>query len=805
MTRKATRLLALAVILAFAAVCTFFGAQAREFEIDASAETLLTKGNRHYLITQQAAQRYNPDEFILIAYKPKDASVFAPQTLERLERIATEIRDIERVQNVLSLVNVPIFTGLEGLPTKIDPSELTWQEQRYSEARLKKSLANHPLYEGLVVNEEQTALGMQVVFEPHPELTRLEREITEIRSNMLERELTDEEQAEVDVLVDERNAINKELQQTRVEEIEQLRALLQPYEQYGEFYLGGGNLLAYQLTTIIKSDLVIFGALIVVIISIVLFYLFRQLRWVLIPLTCCFVCVVMTLGLLSLLGLKVTVISANVFALQIILTLAVIIHIIVQYQELLKEGWVEQQPLVVETIKRKAGPCFYAGITTAIGFGSLIFSGVQPVISFGWMMVVAMLVTLTVSLVLFPALLIGLLRVENHVQEHGFVEKTMTGCAALVSKRARTIVVASVVITLVGVAGCFRLTAENSFLDYFSEDTEVYRELSFIDQEFGGSTPLDILYNVPGQQQKTELVLTAAAVQTVTDIHNKLEQREAIGNITSLADFTLIAKTVAGKPLTEYELTALYRALDEDLRDRLFGSYFSREENQIRISARVQDSTEGLNRAQLMEGIHADMAELGIAKENYQVTNLFVLYQDILSRLVGSQFLTVGIVYLAMALVLWGIFKSIRVALIALVPNVITTASIMGAMGLLGIPLDLMTLTIAAVAMGISVDDTIHYVHRYLEENKHGEGDAVKATNVSVGYALIYTTLIIVLGFASLMLSDFVPSILFGLLTSAAMAFALLTDLTVLPVLLSRYVPQPAAVGSADLNVDSHL
>lgn len=793
MTRSQSRSYALLVILCFAVVTAFFGLQARNFEIDASAETLLTKGNRHYLITQQAAQRYNPDEFILIAFKPANASVFAGETLERIEKISREVRAIERVQNVLSLVNVPIFTGLDALPANLDPDTLTWQNQRYSELRLKKSLTNHPLYEGLVVNEEQTALGMQVVFAPHPELMRLEREITDIRSHLLERDLTSDEQAEVDGLVAKRDAINKQLQQTRVAEIEQLRALLKPYEQHGEFFLGGANLLAYQLTSIIKSDLLIFGALIVAIISVVLFYLFRQLRWVLIPLTCCFVCVVHTLGLLSLIGLKVTVISANVFALQIILTLAVIIHIIVQYQELLKDGMQDQQALVLETIKRKAAPCFYAGITTAIGFGALIFSGVQPVISFGWMMVVAMLVTLAVSLVLFPALLIGLLQVKSHVQEHRFVDQAMVGCAHLVNRHARFIVLASVVVTSIGVAGCFRLTAENSFLDYFSKDTEVYRELSFIDQQFGGSTALDILYNVPKRQQDTELVLSAAAVQTVTDIQKKLAARDGIGNITSLADFTLIAKTVAGKPLTEYELTALYRTLDEDLRNRLFGSYFSRDDNQIRISARVQDSTPGLNREQLMAGIHADMAELGIAKENYQVTNLFVLYQDILSRLVGSQFLTVGIVYFAMALVLWGIFRSIRVALIALVPNVITTAAIMGAMGLLGIPLDLMTLTIAAVAMGISVDDTIHYVHRYLEENQHQQPNPVRATNASVGYALIYTTVIIVLGFASLMLSDFVPSILFGLLTSAAMAFALLTDITVLPVLLSRFVPPAQA------------
>lgn len=792
MNPKTLKTLSFLTVVLFAVLTVFFAWHARNFEIDASAETLLTEGNEKFIITQQAAQRYNPDEFILIAFKPKEASIFAPGTLNRVNQIAQQVAEIERVESVLSIANVPIFTGIGEISPNIDPDQLTWLVKNYSEAWLEKNLTRHPIYEDLLFNGEQTALGIQVVFKQNSELADIDAEITNIRSNLLQRDLTSQEQGTVAELSARQSAINKELQEKRIEEIETIRSMLVPHEEHGEFFLGGGNLLAYQLIQIIQNDLVVFGALIVAIISLVLFYLFRQFRWVFLPLLSCAVCIVITLGLLTLLGLKVTVISANVVALQIILTLAVIIHIVVQYQELQVEGYKDQHALVLATIKRKVKPCFYAGITTAIGFGSLIFSGVQPVISFGWMMVIAMMVTLVVSLVLFPAMLISFLHVKSHVQQHRFVAGIMSGCASLVEKRPWLIVSASLLLTVVGVLGSSRLTAENSFLNYFSKSTEVYRELSFIDREFGGSTPFDVLYNVPEEQQNPELALTAAAIQTVTDIQKKLEQHEAIGSITSLADFTLVAKTVAGKPLTEYELTALYRALDEDLRKSLFGSYFSQNDDQIRISTRVQDSRQGFDRAQLIKDIHSDMEDLGIAEDNYELTNLFVLYQDILSRLVKSQFVTLGIVYLAMALVLWVIFSSIKVALIALVPNIITTASVMGAMGLLGIPLDLMTLTIAAVAMGISVDDTIHYVHRYLEENQRGRGDAVRTTNLSVGYALIYTTLIIVLGFASLVLSDFVPSILFGLLTSAAMVVALLTDITILPVLLRRFISKPA-------------
>lgn len=802
MKAKTLKIVALLITLCFVVAVAFFAWQAKNFEIDASADTLLMKDNKHYLITQQAAERYNPAEFILIAYKPKDQSIFAKETLQRIDKISQEINQIERVKAVRSLVNVPIFTGLKQFSVNISTDDLTWEKQQYNAQEFEKKLTNHPLYEGLLFNSEHTAIGMQVVFKEPNTLKTLQSDIVAIQSLQLKRELTKPESEKLDKLKLKKSIIDKELDEKRINEIEAIREILQPYSSSGEFFLGGNNLLAYQLIKIIKNDLILFGSIILIIISIVLFTLFRQLRWVILPLVCCAASVVCTLGLLAIFGLKVTVISANVIALQIILSLALIIHLIVQYQELLQEGLSEQQALVTETIKRKIKPCFYAGLTTAIGFGSLIFSGIQPVISFGWMMVIAMLVTLFVSLILFPALLITTLKVNTNVKKHSAISFLMHSCANIVNQQPKMIIMASIVVTAIGIAGCFRLTAENSFLDYFKDSTDVYRELSFIDQHFGGSTSFDILYTVPQHQRKAELELSASAVQSISDIQQKLASHSAVGNITSIADFTLIAKTVAGKPLTEYELTALYRGLDNDLKNDLFGSYFNEEQQQIRISSRIKDSTPGLNRSDLLTSIRQDMNDLGIDEKDYQLTNLFVLYQDILSRLVKSQFFTLSIVYLAMALVLWVIFSSIKVALIALIPNIITTATIMGIMGIFGIPLDLMTLTIAAVAMGISVDDTIHYVHRYLEENKKDQDTAVENSHLSVGYAVIYTTAVIILGFAALMFSDFVPSILFGLLTSAAMGIALLTDITILPVLLNRFIrndkretPQTATQG----------
>lgn len=776
-------------VLIFIALIAFFSWQAQKFEIDASAKTLLLKDNKHYIISQLSSLRYNPKEFILIAYKPNSKDIFSNRVLSRIDEIANKIKKIDRVSDVRSLVNVPIFYGIDDLSINIDTDDLSWKQKKFDSQFLKKVLKNHPLYEDLLVNKEQNALSMQVLFKTNKESANLHRQIIGIKKHLLSRELSDKENKHLKELERQKDKIDKKLDKKRIQEIEKIRAVLKPYKKTGNFYLGGNNLLAYQLIKIIKNDLVLFGSLITLIISIILFLLFRKLRWVFLPLFCCATSVIITLGLLGALGLKVTVISANVIALQIILSLAMIIHLIEQYRELVdKEDYEDQIELVKKTVKKKIKPCIYAGITTTIGFGSLIFSGVQPVISFGWMMVIAMIVTITVSLVFFPALLITFFKISKQTKEPKFVEGAMKWCASLVERRPKAITFFCIVITSIGVFGCVFLTAENSFLNYFSESTDVHRELSYIDKHFGGSTPFDILYSPPPNKQDPNLLLTAEAAQKITAIQNMLSEKKAIGSITSIADFTRIAQVVNKNPLTEYELTTLYRSLDNNLKEDLFGSYFSKEANEVRISTRIQDTTKDLDRAEFIKSIHEGMKKLGVNKKNYQLTNLFVLYQDILSRLVNSQALTLALVYFVMALVLIIIFASLKVALIAIVPNFITTAVILGTMGLTGIPLDLMTITIAAVAMGISVDDTIHYVHRFLEEKASSDSEVVKRTHLSVGYALLYTTTVITIGFISLVFSNFVPSILFGILTGIAMVVAWLTDITILPVLLDKFI-----------------
>jgi hypothetical protein len=779
------------VLAVFLLCAGALGWQARHFQIDASADTLLMRDDPNYLRTQVVNRRFSPQEFLLVAYKPINRPLFSDRTFKDLKALRAQLRRLERVESVRSILNVPLFTPLEGgLATLQEPSQLTLEHQNYSMAQLKSAFRGHPLYEDLLVNKAQTATALQVLFRSNKELDGLNGRIVALQKNSRQNGLTPEEEKELTRLKKQAAPLEKELDRIRTAEIETIRGLISGYEKDAEIYLGGLHVLGYQLIRIIKNDLIVFGGAIAAMICLILFLLFRKMRWVVIPVICCGCSVLSTMGLFGLLGFKTTVISSNFIVLQLILTLAIVIHLIVQYREYSAAfpEW-RQAELVRNTLFRKAGPCFYAGITTAVGFASLLFSKIQPVIAFGWMMIIAMSFSIGVSLVLFPAVM-ALFGREKEPRPWRFTRRLLSFLTGLTLRHPLLIVMAGTAILAASVAGLFRLQVENSFINYFRERTRVHQELAFIDRELGGSTPLDLVYTIPEGERRKDLVLTAKTVQLLQRIQFVLQQHEAVGKTLSVVNFTHLAKWMnGGKPLTEYELTAIYWTLEDALRDELLGAFFAPDQAQVRFSVRIQDKTEGLDRARLLAEIRQEMKILGIQENRYQLTNLFVLYQDILQQLFRSQILTMGIVFVVLTFTFGAVFRSVKVALIGITPNILSTLAVLGLMGLLGIPLDLMTITIAAIAMGIAVDDTIHYIHRYLEEIEGSSPDqAVERSHASVGYALFYTSLIVTLGFGLLAFSDFVPSVMFGLLTGYAMLVAFIFNICLLPVLLRRFV-----------------
>ena len=775
----------LLILIVFLVAFVGFGYFATQFKINASADTLLTQNNELYIKTQVANQKFSPSEFILVGYQPRDKNVFSQQTIQDLQLLSKEFAKMERVESINSMLNVPLIQDKAQLLTS-DVSQLTYEKQQYSLEKMRAMLVDHPIYTDLIVNEGADATSIQLVFKEDPELKTLTSKIVAIQANLLTGKLSEAQKSELAILKEQANAIEEEVGKVRQKEIVEIEAIIAKVNDNANVYIGGSYVVGIRLVEIVKQDLLYFGLAISALISIMLLILFRSARWLIFPLFACASSVALTVGLLALLKIPATVISANFVALQLILTLAIMLHLISCYREISRDNpQFTQRERVHGTLTEKLAPCFFAAITTSVGFGSLIFSGIQPVIDFGVMMLISNAVTLCVALLVFPALL-SYLSATKESSEFTWVKSLLGFIRSLVSKYSKSMIIIPLIVLGIISVGITRLNVENSFIDYFHQDTQIYKELSFIDKEFGGSTPLDIIIDLPAPDDQ-DILLPAEYINSLHLAHATVDAFEATGNVTSLINFTTLAKQLNdGKPLTEYELDVIYKLVDKEVIDKLIGAYIDVDTKTMRISTRIQDTLPGLNRAEFIKNINADLQAAGLSPQEYQLTSLFVLYQDILSRLFDSQIATLGIVYIALALILLAIFRSFKIALIALVPNIITTTAILGVIGWLNIPLDLMTITIAAIAMGIAIDDTIHFIDAYLSgEQGHKLASAFSHT----GLAITYTTSLIAAGFGMFVFSDFMPSVYFGLLTACAMFFALFTDLTVLPSLLRKFVP----------------
>jgi predicted RND superfamily exporter protein len=531
--------------------------------------------------------------------------------------------------------------------------------------------------------------------------------------------------------------------------------------------------------------------------------------------------VIITCGFLGFFGWEVTVISSNFISIQLIITMAITIHLIVRYRELAGlNPEMNQRQLILESTIFMARPCTFAVLTTVVGFASLVFSGIFPVMNFGWMMSAGIGVSLFLTFLIFPVLL---MLVPKAMPNTSFESRfALTKFFADVTERhGKSILIISVAALIMSILGALKLNVENSFIDYFRENTEIYQGMKTIDQQLGGTTSLDVVINleqseddsqIATTEEKTEVKIedeeefdafedefdesageaqywfTAEKMRRIEEVHDYLDGLQHTGKVLSLGTMLKIGKTLnSGKPLDDFLLALLYNELPEHFRKIIMDPYVSVENNEARFYVRIRDSEPDLRRNELLKQIQFDLKDkLDIPEEKGRLANVLVLYNNMLQSLFRSQILTLGVVIVAFLIMFIFLFRSVTIALIAIFPNVLSIGVVLGFMGWMGIPLDMMTITIAAISVGIAVDNTIHYIHRFRFEfaRDHDYLAAMHRSHESIGYAMYYTSITIIIGFSILVLSKFIPSIYFGLLTGLAMLIALVAALTLLPQLM---------------------
>jgi predicted RND superfamily exporter protein len=811
------------VLLCLLAVISFLGYKAKDFKLDASTETLILETDQDLRYSQIIKSRYGGHDYLLMTYTPEE-DLFSDQVLAKLARLRNELRQLKNVSSVISILDVPLLESppvpVRELASGIQTLESPTVDRRLAKIEFRKS----PLYNKLLISPDLKTTALQIKFHTDELYENLLARRDHFRKKKIDEPLTAAEIAEFKKLTERLQTLRDEKKKIRHRDIAEIRAIMDNYNQDAELFLGGISMIADDLISFIRSDLKIFGIGVLLFLIVTLSIIFRNSRWVILPILCCAISAIAMMGLLGMFGWPVTVISSNFISLQLIITMAITIHLIIRYRDLaLNNPEADQRALILETITLMMTPCLYTGLTTIAGFGSLVFCDILPVKTFGWMMIAGIAVSYFLTFLLFPAGLM-LMPKKTPWRKRKSQYSLTSFLAGFTERHGIPVLVLSVVVFVISAFGISRLTVENSFIDYFKDTTEIYRGMKVIDQKLGGTTPLDVIIDidqpatladsaVPLTDKKSEngvdefeefdefekaedsdkYWFTADKMALVTKIHEYLESLPETGKVLSLGTFLKIAKKLNhNKPLDNFQLALLYNEFPDRFKSMVLNPYVSVEHNQLRFAIRVKDSEKSLKRDALLKKIRHDLVDkLGLKEEKVHLAGLLVLYNNMLQSLFGSQVLTLGFVVLALMGMFLFLFKSLKIALIAIAPNLLATSAVLGFMGWMSIPLDMMTITIAAISIGIAVDNTIHYIYRFRHEfvDKRDYIQTVHHCHGSIGYAMYYTSVTIIIGFSILALSNFLPSIYFGLLTGLAMLIALFAALTLLPQLLIVFKP----------------
>ncbi len=797
----------LRVLIILAALTAVLGYRALDFKIDASTESLLLENDPDLRYAREVGTRYGIDDFVLISFAPHAGDLLEEANLAALRQLRDELEKLDQVASVVTLLDVPLlqsppidYVDLSGGMPTLDKGDV---DKNLARIELRES----PFYRDLLVSPDLHTAAIVVYLKSDSTYTQLVARRSELLDLKGDGHLSAAQRAELKQVVKGISRQQDHINAVQHANIAAIRAIMDRHRGQGELFLGGISMIADDLITFVRNDLKIFGIGVFALLVVMLGIIFRRIRWVVLPILCCFASVVAMIGILSVFDWQVTVISSNFVSLQLIITMSIVVHLIVRYREYRAASpQANQRTLVESTVRNIFTPCLYATLTTLAGFASLMLCDIKPVIHFGWMMSAGIVVSLTLTFIIFPAVVLLLGKPDVPPARH-FRIFSLTGFTArLARKHGRAILTAAALFTMLSAWGISRLVVENSFIDYFKSSTEIHQGMKIIDRKLGGTTPLDVIIRFPsaapdteedpfaddllpaGEEDDNKYWFFEDRMQIVEAVHDYLEALPETGKVLSLGTLLKMGRALNHhRSLDSIEMAVLYTKLPAEYKELLLNPYVSFEHNEARFAIRIKDSLESLQRDRLLRQIRSDLtAKFDLAPDDVRVAGTMVLYNNMLQSLFASQIKTMGFVALALLVMFLILFRSIKLALIALYPNLLSAGSVLALMGWLGIPLDMMTITIAAISMGIAVDDTIHYICRFREEIKR-DGDytaALQRCHGSIGYAMFYTSEVIIVGFSILALSNFWPTIYFGLLTGLAMAVALACALILLPRLI---------------------
>ncbi|QPH94490.1 efflux RND transporter permease subunit [Campylobacter concisus] len=798
--------LVIALVLLLSVV---FGCLSTKLSIDASAETLLLEHDPDLKAYRQIAKRYDSPGLLVVAFTPKD-DLFLPKNLELIKNLSGELAKNDMVSSVISILNVPLLNSVKGGVTGILDHTPTLSDKDINISKAKLEFAKSPIYSGNLISKDLKTTAIALNLKQDDKFNELLNERNLLSQKESNGTITQAEKEKFKALLAEFKAYRDELRKSDHKNLEAIKAAIAKFNANDELFLGGANMIADDMIGFIKSDLLVYGLSVLALLSFSLWLFFRQIRWIVLPMFICAVSAIFTTGIFGMFGWEVTVISSNYIALQLIITISTVIHLVVSYREFYaRHPKYSQNQLIYLTLRDKFSPSFWAIFTTVIGFSSLMSADIKPVIMLGIMMSAGISVSLVLAFLLFGAINVNLKKLAPvRTFENSF--KFTKYCANLALNSRKIIYAVCVLVVCFGVYGISKIKVENSFIGYFKESTQIRQGMQVIDTKLGGTIPVDVIVKFKESEPKQEKTdekddfesefendaksakywFNSYHTRVAEKIHDHLMQQKFVGNVSSLATLIKAIKELNNGVSDDFLLAAMYEKLPLEYKNILLNPYVSVENDELRFSLRIVDSDPKLRRNLFLKELREGLAEL-TKNDNVsiEVVGMMVLYNNMLQNLLSSQVDTFGLTVAILFVIFCFVFRSIKLATIAIVSNLIPLCTLFGVMGFFGIPLDVMSITIAAISIGIGVDDIIHYIHRFKEELLTKDVfESIKAAHASIGYAMYYTSFTIFLGFSVMITSNFIPTIYFGLLTDLVMVFMLLGALIILPSLIASFV-----------------
>ena len=788
-----------------------FGYFSKDFKLDASSDTLLLENDPDLNYLREVKKRYGSKDFLVLTYTP-EKEIINSDTIQNLIKLKKDIQNLSWVHNVITILDIPLLNSSDESLMERLKNYKTLKDDGVDKKRGFEEIISSPVFKEFIISEDGKTTGIIVNLKSDNKLREFIEKKDYFYNKSITENLNSEEKKNYSKFLNDFEIYKDSIKKQNHENILEIRNIIKKHQSFAKIHLGGIPMIADDMMTFIKNDIVVFGTGVFLFIVATLWFIFRKILWIIIPLNSCFFSVLIMMGLLGLLGWKVTVISSNFIALMLILTMAMNIHMSVRYLQLRRDlPELSNSEAILQTTQKMFWPILYTVLTTICAFLSLIFSDIKPVIDFGWMMTLGLITSFTVTFTLLPATLSFITNNTLIIKKEGN-SKITSVLSKISQKNTKLIFGTTFIVIVLSAIGISRLEVENSFINYFDKKTEIYKGMKLIDDKLGGTTPLDIIIKFPKKKQKTssdddefeswddeedennqKYWFTRDKIDKINIVHDYLDNLEEVGKVLSFSSIVKVGEQLNdGKKLQTLELGILYTKLPDAIKTEIIDPYISIEDNEARINLRIKDSKENLRRNELIKKINSDLEnKLGFKKEEFKLAGVLILFNNLLQSLFKSQILTLGFVMTGIFTMFLVLFRNLTLSFIGVVPNFIAAFFILGIIGLLGIPLDMMTITIAAITIGIAVDNSIHYIYRFREEfqKNNNYNQTIDKCHSTVGIAILNTSITIVFGFSILFLSNFIPTIYFGIFTGIAMMLALISVLTLLPKLILLIKP----------------